>query len=74
MNVTPMRVVERVYDLLAGKRVIVLELANGRRLSFRVAGDDARFFDDVSERDIVQTLRPLVPEEWAMPTDETKVL
>lgn len=61
-----MRVVERVFDLLAGKRVILVELANGRRLSFRVDGSDPRFFDDVPERDVCMTLRPLVPEEWAM--------
>lgn len=69
-----MRVVAREYDLLEGKRRITVELANGRVLTFRVAGDDARFFDDVSERDVVQALRPLVPEEWSMNSDETKVL
>jgi hypothetical protein len=74
VNLTPMRVVAREYDLLEGKRRITVELANGRVLTFRVAGDDARFFDDVSERDVVQALRPLVPEEWSMNSDETKVL
>lgn len=66
MNVTPMRVVERVFDLLDSKRVIVVELANGRRLSFKVDPADARFFNEVPERDVCMTLRPLVPEEWSM--------
>jgi hypothetical protein len=74
VNLTPMRVLAREYDLLDDKRRITVELANGRVLTFRVAGDDARFFDDVSERDVVQALRPLVPEEWAMTSDDTKVL
>lgn len=66
MNVTPMRVVERAFDLLEGKRVILVELTNGRRVSFKVDPADPRFFNKVSDRDVCVTLRPLVPEEWSM--------
>ncbi len=69
MNSIPMRVVSRDYDLLAGRRLLVVELANGRRLTFRVAGDDPRFFADVSERDVCMALRPLLPEEWSLAPD-----
>lgn len=69
-----MRVVSREYDIENDKRLIRVELTNGRFLTFRMAADDPRFFDNVSEADICKVLRPLIPEEWSMNSDTSKVL
>ncbi len=67
-----MRLLSRDYDLLAGKRALVVELVNGRRLTFRVDANDPRFFTDVPERDVCMALRPLVPEEWSLAPDAAR--
>lgn len=74
MNQLPMRVLARQYNVVDDKREIVVEIANGRRLTFSMDATDPRFFDDVSEKKICAVLRPLVPEEWSMSSDTSKVL
>lgn len=69
-----MRVLSRHYDIVDNKRVIVTELANGRRLTWNLASDDARFFDTVSDKDVCMALRPLVPEEWSLSIDGSKAI